>query len=585
MKKLKSVMRFSLLLLLVLGLLVACGGTASPEPGAPDTGESAPEPTDEPAEEEAAEEEEPAEEPTEEPAVEEEEAPTEEAAVEEEDDGEMVTFTFAHPGPVYTMDAPVTWYGSTHWITNSIYDCLIWRNGDGSGYQGQAAERWEAMDEDTWRFYLREGLTFHNGEVLDAEAVKWNLDRVRTREDFLVHPQWQFITDVEVVDELTVDVTTDGPHAYLEYDISYNGCEILPPDYMEEVGEEEFARSPVGSGPYRLVEFTDSERYVLEAWDDYWGGRPEVDRIIYQVIPEVASQVAALLAGQVDFVPGIPAPDRERVEQAEGITLMQETGGRGHHLYLRTGSDFGAMQEMYPDYAVSTESKQIRQAISHALDRELLAEVQGAAIPALVRVPPDQPEGYAETYGTTEFIAEWYDPELARELIAEAGYDPDAGNRPVVNIDAPAFQSGSEKEVAEVIAVMLEEVGFEVNLNVLDAPAFQEQIMTPGNNREVVLITLGSSPSLVPLFYKCDWVQTYRQYCVEEWDAIGQQILDTVDPEERLALWDEWWQYYLDEADTVTLYQIQNVMGMNERFEWTPRTDGWFTFRELRVRE
>lgn len=71
------------------------------------------------------------------------------------------------------------------------------------------------------------------------------------------------------------------------------------PDYMAEVGEEEFARSPIGSGPYRLVEFTESDRYVFEAWDGYWGGRPEVDRVIYQVIPEVSAQVAALLAGQV----------------------------------------------------------------------------------------------------------------------------------------------------------------------------------------------------------------------------------------------------------------------------------------------
>lgn len=87
-------------------------------------------------------------------------------------------FVFAHPGPIRTMDAPVTWFGSTHWLTNTLYDCLIWRAADGDGYVGQAAESWENVDPLTWRFNLREGITFQNGEPLDAEAVKWNVDRL-----------------------------------------------------------------------------------------------------------------------------------------------------------------------------------------------------------------------------------------------------------------------------------------------------------------------------------------------------------------------------------------------------------------------
>ena len=164
--------------------------------------------------------------------------------------------------------------------------------------------------------------------MLDAAAVKWNLDRVMAREDFLVHPQWQFIDQVVVVDELTLDVITDEIHAYTLNDISFNGCQILPPQYLEEVGEEEFARNPVGSGPYRLVEFSESDRYVFEAWDDYWAGRPEIDRIIYQVIPEQASQIAALLAGQVDFVPSVPLPEIERLQNASDIDMLAKGPSR-----------------------------------------------------------------------------------------------------------------------------------------------------------------------------------------------------------------------------------------------------------------
>ena len=198
----------------------------------------------------------------------------------------MTEFVYAHSGPIRPMDAHSHWYGSTHHLLNLYYDCLIWRAADGSGYVPQAAHSWENVDPTTWRFHLREGATFHNGEPVDAEAVKWNIDRVRHPiGDIPLYQQWAFVKEVVVVDDLTVDIISNAPHAYFENDVSYNGCELLPPDYFEEVGQEEFNRNPVGSGPYVLAELSENDRYVFEAWDDYHSGRPEVDRVVYQVIP------------------------------------------------------------------------------------------------------------------------------------------------------------------------------------------------------------------------------------------------------------------------------------------------------------
>jgi peptide/nickel transport system substrate-binding protein len=397
----------------------------------------------------------------------------------------------------------------------------------------------------------------------------------------LVQPQWAFVDEVTVIDDLTVEITTPEPHAYFEYDVSYNGCELLPPQYMEEVGEEVFAQKPVGSGPYMLKKFIASERYEFEAWDDYWAGRPEVDRVVYQVIPEPASQVAALLAGQVDMIANVPLPDREKIGSTPGIVTTESSSNRMHHIYLRTETESGGMAEEFPGYEPATLDKNIRHAISHALDRTLLAEIQGSGYPTLVRVPRAYPEGYADTYSGPEVADEWYDPELAMELIKEAGYDPDAGNKPKVYIDSPAFYFGGEKEVAESIAIMLEEVGFETELNILDSSAYFEQIDEPGFNRDILLVTLGGGPSLVPLFYTCDWWESTYHVCDEEWDAVSKAILTTTDPDERLALWGEWWEYYLDYAHTVTLYEIQYTYAMNDDFNWTPRADGWMTFRDL----
>ena len=495
-------------------------------------------------------------------------------------------FVVTHPGPIYTMDAPVTWYGSTHWLTNLLYDCLIWRKPDYSGFVGQAAESWENIDDVTWRFHLRPGLTFHNGEPLDAHAVKWNIDRVRTREDFMVKPQWDFVKEVKVVDNLTVDVITQKPHAYFEYDVSYNGCELLPPKYIEEVGEEEFAKHPVGSGPYKLAEFIANERYVFEAWDDYWGGRPEVDRVVYQVIPEVASQVAALLAGQVDLVLNVPLPDREKVCNTKGIKCMAETSGRGHDLKIRTGPEAGDLLKKYPDYQPTTMDERIRKAIFYAIDRNLLAEVQGSGYPTLIRVYRKIPEAamYADQYVGPEACAKVYDPERAKRLIKEAGYDPETGNKPLIHFDAPNYWYGYEKEVAEVVAAMLEDVGFEVELNILDRSAFLEQIYTPGHNREVILLTTAvAGPGLIPLFFTCDWWASYYHVCDPELDALGKKINVEMNPTERLKLWGDWWKRWLDVADTVELYEIQYTYAINDQFEWTPRADGWVTMRDLKL--
>lgn len=164
------------------------------------------------------------------------------------------------------------------------------------------------------------------------------------------------------------------------------------------------------------------------------------------------------------------------------------------HFYLRVETETGAVAETYPDFEPATLNQNVRQAISHALDRALLAEVQGSAIPRLGRVCDYYPEGSVNGLADPQAIADWYDPDMARQLLIDAGYNLDAGEGPTIYLDAPTSQFGSEKEVAEVAAVMLEEVGFKVELNILNSSAFSEQITSGGNNRDMMMTTLGCSP-------------------------------------------------------------------------------------------
>ena len=479
------------------------------------------------------------------------------------------------------MDPPTEWFLESHWLTNTLFDCLIWRKADNSGYVGQAASSWQQMDATTWRFHLRPNLKFQNGEALDATAVKWNLDRVRTDSTLMVAPQWQFIKSVNVVDPVTLDVLTNGPQAYFEFFISFNGCELVPPAYWQKVGSSGFAAHPIGSGPYMLTSFIANQRYVFDAWSGYWAGKPKIDEIVYQVIPDKSSQIAALLAHQVDLVYDVPTEDMQNVQSASGITTMKGPSGQVVFLRLRADTASGNMSKTYPGYNPVTEDPKVRLAISHALDRVALAKIEGNATPSLVRIPASYPEAFASEFTGDGPTTQWYNQALSKSLLQEAGYS--ASHKPTVYMDASNLQLGNNKDVAQAVVSMLEAVGFNVNLKLWDPTAFDANIVSPGNNRDIVQMEIGGIPALTPLLYTCAWKEPTYHICDEGWTAIGNQIETTTDPAARLQLWHQWETDYINIAQAPVLYEVNQWYAMNSKFKWTPRADGWETFRDLQL--
>ena len=143
------------------------------------------------------------------------------------------------------------------------------------------AESWQALDDRTWEFKLRRGVAFHNGEAFDAEAVKFTIDRIIDPD--AKSPTISYIrtvTSVDVIDEHTVRITTDGPDPLLPTRMSRYPTYVVPPAYVKEIGREEFSRKPVGTGPYRMVEFVQDQHVILEAVPDYWRGKPAIDRVV-----------------------------------------------------------------------------------------------------------------------------------------------------------------------------------------------------------------------------------------------------------------------------------------------------------------
>ena len=150
-------------------------------------------------------------------------------------------------------------------IVDNIFDTLILRD-EGMNLVPGLAESWQAIDDQTWEFKLRRGVTFHNGEAFDAEAVKFTIDRIIDPE--AKSPTISYIrtvTGVDVVDDHTVRVRTNGPDPLLPTRMSRYPTYVVPPDYVNEIGREDFSRKPVGTGPYRMVEFVQDQHVILEA--------------------------------------------------------------------------------------------------------------------------------------------------------------------------------------------------------------------------------------------------------------------------------------------------------------------------------
>lgn len=301
------------------------------------------------------------------------------------------------------------------------------------------ATAWKRIDDRTVELTLRQGVTFHNGDVMTAEDVIFTLSPERFGQlpeqeaarkegktlfattasqasDGKVPPAevaavarraWPNLERVEKVDERTVRFVSKVPDPTLEGRISRYGAEILSKRaYQAAASWLDFARKPVGTGPYKVVDFKPDNVLVLEAHDTYWGGKPPIKQLRFVVVPEVASRVNGLLSKEYDFITDIP-PDQIRVVEAN--KEFEVVGGPiTNHRLMVFDKNNGPMR-----------NPKIRQAMTHAIDRE-------GIVAALWGGRTGVPAGLQWEYYGDMYLADWtvpkYDLALAKKLVQEAGY-------------------------------------------------------------------------------------------------------------------------------------------------------------------
>ncbi len=329
-------------------------------------------------------------------------------------------------------------------IVDNIFDTLVRRDREMNLVPGLATG-WTALDETTWRFTLREGVEFHNGEPFGAEAVKFTVERVLDPDNNAPTISYvRTIDRVEIVDPLTVDVITRAPDPLLPARMSRYPTYVVPPRHLAEIGRGGFASHPVGTGPYRFEEWVRDDHLTLVANPDYWRGAPAVRRVTWRAIPDDIARVAALMAGEVDLIERVPV-DQVPLIVGHPEARVDQVAHGGLVVYLGVKTDTAPFDRV-----------QVRKAISMAIDRATIVEriLKGYATATGTQVAPFD-------FGFVEIAPDPYDPVHARELLAQAGVDEGVE----VRLQVPRrYMKGAE--IGQILAEQLNAVGFRIALEV-----------------------------------------------------------------------------------------------------------------------
>jgi peptide/nickel transport system substrate-binding protein len=452
-------------------------------------------------------------------------------------------------------------------LASNMFDTLLERDGNLALQPALAADLPKLVAPTVWEFKLRPGVKFHNGEPLDAEAVKFSLER-------LIDPKLKLrgatpyapISHVEVMDSLTVRVHTKVPWPILDTAMSASGASILPPKYYRDKDLTHVARNPVGSGPFKFVRWVKDDRIELEANEGYWRGAPRVKRLVWRPIPDDAVRVAALQNGEVDVAVNIPPHLANIIANHPKLFLSTAPSVRTIQLLYYT-HQFDAQHKLVGPYPGPVADRRVRLAMNHAVDvDEVIRTVLDGKAIRVASMLTDKHFGFESKLLPVK-------PDLARvkQLLTEAGYP--GGVDMVLN--APQGRYVRDKEVAEGLAGQLSKAGIRITLRVHEWGNYLNSMAYVHKAGPVWLIGWGTSAYdaetvYVPLFRSGKILANYHN---ADFDGMVDQAQTVMDPKRRAELYHRITRLWIDDAAAMPLYQQLDLYGATRRMSWKARGD------------
>ena len=331
------------------------------------------------------------------------------------------------------------------------------------------ATSWKLVDDTTWEMKLRPGVVFHDGSPFTADDVIFTVERVpnvpNSPNSFAQYTRG--IASIEKVDDLTIRVKTKAPNPQLLSDLA--NVFIVSAHAARGATTADFnsGKAVVGTGPYKLVEFSSGERLVVERNPKYWGSKPTWARVTERAIAKDPSRLASLLAGQVDAIDAVPIPDLERVRKEGKYALFRGAVALVHYVALdsaRDDSPFVTAKDGKPLGRNPLKDARVRKALSLAINRDLICRrvMEGSGVPASQMLPSQFPSA------SRTLKPDPYDPERAKALLKAAGWSD--GFRIVLHATSDRYPN--DASVAQAIAQMWTRVGLKAEVEALPGAVF-----------------------------------------------------------------------------------------------------------------
>jgi peptide/nickel transport system substrate-binding protein len=457
--------------------------------------------------------------------------------------GEMVIAWHVTLAPAWfdpsTAPPQITPFGMLY----AIHDALV-RPLPGEKMGNSLAESWnESPDGLVYEFKLRPGLKFHNGDPVTAEDVKFSFERYKGAGANELHAH---VTSIEIVDPLTVRFRLNSP--WPDFMTFYGTTAtaagiVLPKKYLQQVGDDGFQQHPIGAGPYTFVSQTPGVQVILEAFDSYWRQVPHVKRLIMKSVPEGTTRLAMLKNGEADMAYAFDGPEAEEVKRDAKLILVDTRHASINWIEF---ADQWDPKSPWHD-------KRVRLAVNYALDRQAISDAAcvGYCPPTGVIVP--RVMDYA-----LQVEPPPYDPQKAKQLLAEAGYPNgfDAGDL----VPIPPFFTA-----AEAVVNYLNAVGIRTRMRPMERAAFYAAwrekklhglfITGAGNS--------GNAASRVEAFIYSKGSYAYGGY--PDIDELFQRQAQERDPAKREALLHRIQQLTVERVMFAPLYDFRALMGVGPR--------------------
>lgn len=341
----------------------------------------------------------------------------------------------------------------------NIFDGLVNLDKDLNPYPA-LAESWKVVNDTTWEFKLRQGVKFHNGNAFNADDVVWSFTRCKTGEKSGFKGSISAIKAIEKVDDFTIRVITNKPFPILLQKLSY--LRIMDKEFASQLTDEELGLKPVGTGPYKLVKWSRGQSLILEANPDYFLGKPAIDKVELKPLTNDSARVAAMLSNAVHLINRVPVRDVKRIKSNPRIQFYMRPGLRLIYLQMdqkRDKSPYVTGVEKNPFKDV-----RVRRAFYYGINEAAIVKhIMGGYAEPAGQFYPAAVNGH-----NPDIKRPAYDPEKAKALLKEAGYE----NGFTVVLDSPNDRYINDEKIAQAVASSLAKIGITVKVNAIPKATF-----------------------------------------------------------------------------------------------------------------